>query len=72
MSAKNNINLHILKASRKLTPYIKDIEKVFNNCLIKVNNKIIISNIDVVVCDDPYRTMPEIGVGDGLIRKITY
>lgn len=61
--AKNNINFHILNASGRLTPYIKQIENTFNETVGKVIGKIPISNVDVAVCDDPYGVIPEIGVG---------
>lgn len=59
---KNNINLHILNASGKLTPYIKEIENIFDETIIKVLKKIPLSNVDVVVYEYAEATIPELGV----------
>lgn len=63
MITKNNINLHILNASGKLTPYIKKIKNIFDKAVIKIVNKIPVSDIDVVIVDDPLQSIPEIGMG---------
>lgn len=60
---KNNVNLHILNASGKLTPYIKEIENIFNETVIKIIEKIPVSNVDIVIVDNPSSTIPEIGMG---------
>jgi len=60
---KNNINLHILKASGRLDPYAKDIEKIFSYVIKEVSEKIKISNIDIIVHDNPRFTIPELGIG---------
>lgn len=57
-----NINLYILKASGRLTPYIEDIKKVFKDSLNKISEKIPVSNIDIVVCDDKDKVIPESGI----------
>lgn len=58
-----NINCHILKASGGLKPYIKDIKKVCKEAEGKILAKIPISNVDVVIVDNPYEAIPEIGIG---------
>jgi len=60
---KNNINLYILNASGKLIPYVKEIEDAFNEAVIKIIKKIPVSNVDVVVVDNPLSVIPEIGIG---------
>lgn len=63
MNVKNNINLHILNASSKLTPYIKEIGSICDNTLIKVMEKIPLSNVDLVVYEYAEGAIPELGVG---------
>lgn len=59
----NNINLHILNASGSLTPYLETIKEEFDMAIKKVTNKIPVSNVDVVVVDDPEDSIPELGFG---------
>ena len=56
----NNINLHILNASGTLTPYTETIKEEFDMAIKKVINKIPVSNVDVVVVDDPEDSIPEL------------
>lgn len=63
MNIKNNINLHILNASGKLTPYIKEIENIFDKTVGKVTDKVPVSNVDIVIVDNPFYAIPEIGIG---------
>ena len=58
-----NINYHILNARGTLTSYIKTIVGIFNNTINKIAKKIQISNIDIVIEDNPDDTIPEIGIG---------
>lgn len=58
-----NINLHILKATRKLNPYIADIENIFSEAEKKITNVLPVKNVDIVIVDNPYQTIPEIGIG---------
>lgn len=63
MITKNNINLHVLNASGKLTLYLKEIKKIFDETVIKILKKIPLSNIDVVVSEYAEGVIPELGVG---------
>lgn len=65
------VNFHILKASGKLEPYIKDIEKACKDAEKKILDKIPLSNIDVVIVDNPYEAIPEIGIG-GYTRTFNF
>ncbi len=58
-----NVNLYVLRASERLNPYVKAIEKIFENTLAKVSNKIPISDIDIIVRDNPPGAIPETGEG---------
>ena len=57
------LNFHILRASGRLEPYIKDIEKACRGAERKIIAKIPISNVDVVIADNPYMAIAEIGIG---------
>lgn len=59
----NNINLHILNASGTLTPHLKTIKEEFDMTIKKVTDKIPISNVDIMVSDDPEDSIPELGFG---------
>lgn len=61
--ARNNINLHILKASGKLTPYVREIGEIFDETIDKVLRNIAVSNVDVVIVETSYGVIPEIGIG---------
>lgn len=63
MITKNDINLHILNASGKLTPYVKEIESIFDRTIIKVLEKISLTSVDVVVYEYAEGAIPELGVG---------
>lgn len=58
-----NINLHILNASKRLDPFVKTIEQCFNEAVRKIENLIPISDVDVVVYDNPFGAVPEFGIG---------
>lgn len=62
MTTKNNINLHILNASGKLTPYVKKIQNIFDETIIKVLKKIPLFNVDVVIYESKEGTIPELGM----------
>jgi len=58
-----NINLHILKATGRLNPFIEQIETEFNNSVNQISKLIPIFDVDVVVYDYPYMAIPELGIG---------
>lgn len=60
---KRNISLYILKASGRLDIFSEQIEEKFWNTVKKVANKIPISDIDIVICDNPMLAIPELGIG---------
>lgn len=60
---KNNINLHILNASGKLNPYVKGIRSIFDEAVGRIIGIISVSDVDVIVVDDPFSVIPEDGVG---------
>lgn len=56
------VKLHILNATGSLTPYLSKIEKNFNQTKDKIEKQIPIENVDVVVVDNAYMTIPEVGI----------
>lgn len=58
-----NINLHVLNSSGSLTPFREDIKRVFDRSIKEINSKISISDVDVVIYDNPDSAIPEIGIG---------
>ena len=60
---KNNINLHILNAAGRLTPYIDKIENIFDKTVAKVLEKTFFLGTDVVISEFAEDTIPELGIG---------
>jgi uncharacterized protein YjaZ len=58
-----NINLHLLNASGSLDAFIDDIKNNFPKAVDEISKKLDISNIDIVVYDNPLRVIPEYGIG---------
>ncbi len=58
-----NINLHILNSSGSLTPFTRDIKRIFDQSIKQITSKIPISDVDVVIYDNPNFAIPEIGIG---------
>ena len=58
-----DITRHILLASGRLTPFVDQIKKEFDNSVGQITKKMLISNIDVVIYDNPEGVIPEVGVG---------
>lgn len=57
------INVHILKASGSLRPYIKDILASAKDAITQIKMKIPITNVDIVFYDEPKAVIPNIGLG---------
>lgn len=58
-----NVIHHILLGSARLTNYQDKIRKAFNQTIEKISNKVSISDVDVVIYDNPHGAIPEVGVG---------
>lgn len=58
-----NIISHILLGSGKLTPYVDQIKREFDSAVDQIAQKIPITEVDVVIYDNPEGAIPEIGVG---------
>lgn len=58
-----NITLHILLGSGRLKPFAKQIKEVVDKTIDKISNKVSITDVDVVIYDNPYEAISEIGVG---------
>lgn len=58
-----SIQLHILKASERLLPFVSQIENAFNASIEKIQHKISLPAVDVIVADNASSAIPETGVG---------
>ena len=56
-------NFHLLKSSGRLNPFIDQIQSEFNNFIKKTEGILPLQDIDIVIYDNPYGTIPEIGIG---------
>lgn len=59
----DNIHFHVMRASGRLESFIEIIDDVKQNYLPGVVNELDAADVDVVVCVDPSRAIPETGVG---------
>ena len=62
-----SINLHILRASGRLEPFVDQIQKEFDETVNKISKTMPLQEIDVVIQDNPRKAIPEIGVGGSTI-----
>jgi len=67
----NNINIYLLKASDRIGPYLKLINETTERSIRKINVKIPLSNIDIVLYDNPLTIIKEIGIGGFAVRDHT-
>lgn len=58
-----NINLHLLNASGSLYVFVNDIKNSFKTSINEISKKLSISDIDIVVYDNPLGAIPEFGIG---------
>lgn len=58
-----SITPHILLGSGRLKPFTEQIEEAVKKVLARVKNKVSISDVDIVIYDNPHGVIPEIGVG---------
>lgn len=47
----------------RLNNHLEEIEIKYNEAKEKILNKIPINNLDIIIADDPYSAIPEIGIG---------
>ncbi len=58
-----NVNLYILNAGKRLTPFFDLSKKTFNEALKKIRGKIPLKDVDVIIIDNPEASIEEIGIG---------
>lgn len=58
-----SITPYILLGSGRLKPFTEQIYEAVKEAIGRVNNKVSISNVDIVIYDNPHGAIPEIGVG---------
>jgi uncharacterized protein YjaZ len=67
------MKLHIMKASGRLNPFEAELRLAFNEVLEKVNSKLQLPEIDVVMVDYPDTVIPETGVvGYAITKNLLY
>jgi uncharacterized protein YjaZ len=58
-----SINIHFMDASRRLAPYRDEIVSETENIIKKVKVVLSLPHVDIIICDNPDRSIPEIGIG---------
>ena len=58
-----NTILHIANAAKDLDPFLEIIKKSYTSAIKKITAKMPVSNVDVIVANNPYEVIPEIGMG---------
>ncbi len=61
MSGDSRIS--IMQASGRLGPYLSSIRKSAQEAVSKIEAKIPLTGVDVVICDNPRATIPHLGIG---------
>lgn len=61
----NNINIHILNSSGKLSSIEKKIKQTTEKGITRIVKTLPITDVDIVVVEDPQSAIPEIGIGGG-------
>lgn len=59
----HNVKVTLLRASGKLEPFIPLISRVTDTYLPTLDEVLSLAKIDIVICDDAARAIPEMGVG---------
>lgn len=59
----NNINIHILNSSGKLSNIEKKIKQTTEKSVTRIVKFLPITDVDIVVAEDPQSAIPEIGIG---------
>ncbi len=58
-----SVDLHIMKKGGRLIPYESIIRSAFDEAILKIKEKIVLPDVDVIVVDNPQSAIPESGVG---------
>jgi uncharacterized protein YjaZ len=67
------MNLHIMKASGRLANFEPKLIASFNEVEKRIEGKILLPNLDVVIVDNPNNVIPEIGiVGYAITANLVY
>ncbi len=59
----NDIKTHILNSSSKLNSYVEVIEKITAAAIEKINRKLPVESVDIVIYENRRGAIPEIGIG---------
>lgn len=63
------IDIHILKKSGRLDPFLTTINEVTDKGIKEIQKLIPLDNIDIVIADSPDQTIPELGMGGHAYTK---
>lgn len=69
MLKDSKIKISILQASGRLIPYLNTIRKSVQEAVFKIEAKIPLISVDVVICDNPKATIPHLGIGGQTITS---
>lgn len=58
-----NVHIHILNSGKRLTPFLETIQKATDEVLPLIHQRLPLSNVDIIVADNPSKTISSIGVG---------
>ncbi len=73
MSESISMNLHILKASGRLLPFEAELISAFNEVSKRIEGKLLLPNVDVLMLDNPNNVIPEMGiVGYAVTANLVY
>lgn len=64
-------NLHLLEASGKLNPFIREIKKIFPKTVHEVKKVLPINNVDIIVWDYPDWAIKQYGIGGQIMNANT-
>lgn len=59
----NNINLHILLGTKRLIPFADLLKQEFDKAILHITSKLPVTDVDIIVSDNPDNTIPEQGIG---------
>lgn len=65
---EKNINLHILLATKRLIPFVDVINQEFKKSIALITSKLPVTDIDVVVSDNPDGAVPGYALGFKIVK----
>jgi uncharacterized protein YjaZ len=59
----DNINLHILLGTKRLIPFEETLKQEFDKAIPLITSKLPVTDVDIIVSDNPDNAIPEQGIG---------